>query len=387
MHLQAESVSFSLHLHPSIIHLFGFSSDIVSFPYGSGLFDFIFTFPKAKMSFWKTSPGPSWSDCIESLNPCLPQRYGICNHSLSKRSRTQEPKGYTLVSLSEKNAEDIERLLREDFQVYARCKITLSKERIRQGFAKDKWIGLGIYSLDKMLIGCCISKPLGSLKFPNETISNTGIVDYFCVKESHRKLGLASFLLQELVYVTALKGRLVHIFLKEGLPLWSVPPLYHSRFLVRAKQPVGEAKLYLSSAGIATHYPIQLYSHASYLPLTRFAANLPEQLSGDSELFVFNYKGHCVFLCMTDIHHRTAPDGLRIGELAWMLPQTVEVPLAIQKLAVETCIDASPFDLVLMDSAIPHDTKKTWRRDASFSWYCFNYNPGCFFTAKPFWIL
>ena len=339
------------------------------------------------MSFWKTAPGPSWSDCIETLNPCANPVSGICKGSLASVPRTATlPKGYTLVALGPQHADDLERLLREHFQVYQRCKLTISKERIVQGFLSDGWIGLGVYSPKKLLIGSCISKNLGTLRFQENTVQKGGLVDYFCVHEVCRKQGIASFLLQELVYVTAHKGRLVHIFLKEGFPLLNLPPLYYSQYCQRAPQPPGEAKMFLGNSGIATQYPIRNFSHASYFPLKRFAANIPTHLSGDSELFIFNYKGHCVFLCMTDIHHRTVPDGKKIGELSWMLPKTLEVPLSIQKLAVETCIDCSNFDLVYMDSKIPHDTKQPWIKDSAFSWYVFNYNPGCFFSAKPFWI-
>ena len=102
---------------------------------------------------------------------------------------------------------------------------------------------------------------------------------------------------------------------------------------------------------------------------------------------MLNYKGHTVFVCLTNLHHRTVPEGHTIGELSWVLPQTAEVPLAIQKLAVETCVDCSSYDIVLMDSKNPHDTKKSWRKDATYSWYIFNYNPGAFFSVKPFWIV
>lgn len=281
----------------------------------------------------------------------------------------------------------MEGFLRAHFSIYPRCKISLTAARIEQGFFLENWIGVGVFTLDKKLVGCCISKPLGRLKLAHEVLENTGLVDYFCVDEKYRKQGIASSMLEELVEATAKQKRFVHVFVKEGLPLWKLPPLYTSQFLVRKRNPVGDAREFLGSMGIALHSPIQSYTHAEYLPLTKFVANLPYQLNGDSELFSFNYKGHSVFLCMTNIHHRTVPEGYRIGELSWMLPQTAEVPLAIQKLAVETCVDMSPFDIVLIDKKIPHDSKQRWRKDSGFSWYIFNYNPGSFFTTKPYFIL
>lgn len=342
------------------------------------------------MSFWKESPGPTWWDCIESLNPCVLPPYGICNQDIQYKSRVLTlPQGLHNIPLSIRHAEDIEKLLREHFTIYPRCRISLSKERIHQGFFLDGWIGVGVYTHDKRLIGCCISKPLGSIKFSNESIQSGGVIDYYCVHKDYRKQGVASFLLDEILVVTAQRGRLSHIFLKEGFPLWSLPPLYHGQYIARKKgssSSITQAAEYFHKSGIATHTTITSFTHAEYLPLTKFAANLPKQLSGDSELFGFNYKGYNVYLCMTDIYHRTVPEGFRIGELSWILPQTIEVPISVQRLAVETCVENSKFDIVLMDSKIPHSPKKGWTKDSTYSWYIFNYTPGCFFKVKPFWI-
>ncbi len=347
----------------------------------------IFTFEQTGMTFWKRSPGPTWWDCVESFNPCIQSPYGVCKSDLEKRIPLHPlPKGLHLVSLQSKHADKMHAFLKEHFSIYPRCRITLSKERIAQGFLRDEWMGVGVFTFDKQMVGCCISKPLGRMKFAQEVLEQGGIVDLFCVHKDYRKQGVAVHMLDELAALTAKKERNVHIFLKEGSPAWSLPPLYTGRYIARYREPAGESKEYFGSMGIAAHFPIHSYSHSDFLPLTKFAANLPNQLSGDSELFGFNYRGHDVFLCMTDLHHCSVPDGKRIGELSWMLPKTIEVPLSIQRLAVETCVDCSKFDIVLMDSTIPHDKNKAWQKDAPFSWYIFNYNPGCFFNVKPFWI-
>ena len=340
------------------------------------------------MSFWSEVPGPHWSHCIESFNPCAPVSYGVCQPQLqNKPKHCSLPRTLRFVQLSHKYAQQLEALLKADYSIYSRCKISLSERRIHDGFLLDKWIGVGVLTIDKKLVGCCISRPLGRLKLSHETLHESGIVDYFCIHHAYRKQGIASAILEELVLRTANQGRAVHLFLKEGFPLWKLPPLYTSQYLSRKKGLPSESKDFLGSMGIGLHGPIQSYTHADYLPLRKFIANLPHQLTGDSELFSFSYKGHSVFLCMTDLHHRTVPEGHRIGELTWMLPQTVEVPVAIQRLAVETCIDSSRFEIVLLDKSIPHDSKQAWETDAPFSWYIYNYNPGTFFTTKPFLIL
>lgn len=340
------------------------------------------------MSFWAEFPGPHWSDCIESLNPCAAVSYGLCSPhiGLSPR-RCQLPKGLRFIPLLPRHAKQLETFLKEEFSIYPRCKISLTEARIQSGFLQDKWIGVGVFTLEKTLVGCCVSKSLGKLKLAHETLKESGMVDYFCIHHEYRKQGLASALLEELVLQTARQKRYTHIFMKEGFPLWKLPPLYTSQYIVRQKGLPGESKEYFGPMGIGLHGHIESYTHADYLPLRNFLANLPYELNGDSELYSFSYKGHSVFLCMTDLHHRTAPEGHRVGELAWMLPQTAEVPVDIQKLAVETCVDNGKFEIVLMDKSIPHDSKQAWKKDAVYSYYIFNYNPGSFFTTKPFLIL
>jgi hypothetical protein len=217
------------------------------------------------------------------------------------------------------------------------------------------------------------------MKFPHGVIEETGVVDYFCVHTKYRGGGLAQILLEELVCKTAKKQRLVHIFLKEGIPLLSIPPLYSSRYLVRKRKQPDENQAFLRIM------EAQRFPHMEYFPLAKYIANLPTLPLRDSKLFLFTYKTHTVYLCMTDLHHRTVPEGHKIGELLWVLPQTVEVPLSIQGLAVETCVDSSEYDLVLLDSKLPH-IDPNWKKDASFSWYIFNYNPGGFFNMKPFFL-
>lgn len=340
------------------------------------------------MSFWSQFPGPHWSDCIESFNPCSGPQFGIQDQLIaSKPRRCRLPPGFVCVTLLPRHAKLVEPFLRDQFSIYPRCKLVLSQSRIEQGFLLEDWIGVGVFTSDKKLIGCCISKPLGRLKVSHEVLPNSGLVDYFCVHQTYRKHGIASAMLEQLVHETARHQRFVHFFLKEGFPLWKLPPLYTSQYISRGKKPIGDAVEYIGSMGIGLLTPIQKYSHAEYLPLTKFVANLPYQLNGDSELYSFNYRGHSIFLCVTNLHHRTVPEGHKIAELTWMLPQTVEVPLQIQKLAVETCVDFCSFDIVLLDKNIPHDTKQGWVKDAGYSWYIFNYNPGSFFTTKPFFIL
>jgi GNAT superfamily N-acetyltransferase len=339
------------------------------------------------MSFWNSSPGPTWIQCIDTLNPCIQAPYGICKRELIERPKDSTlPRGLSFIVLSAKSADEMETFLRQHFTIFTGSRISLSKGRIQRGFFLDDWIGIGVKTMDNLLVGCCISKPLGALKFPNEIYHHGGVVDYFCVHSSYRKQGIAEAMLKELVQWTARRGRLVHFFLKEGFPLVKIPPIWYSHYIARRKRPMDSLVEYLGKESISTHTTIKSYTHADFLPLRHFVANLPYQLSEDSELFSFNYKGHCVTLCLTDLHHVTVPTGLKLGELLWIVPGSAEVPLHIQKLAVETLVDYCKYDIILMDTTIPHDPRKGWWKDASYSWYCFNYNPGGFFRMKPYFI-
>jgi hypothetical protein len=79
------------------------------------------------------------------------------------------------------------------------------------------------------------------------------------------------------------------------------------------------------------------------------------------------------------------PEGLKIGEVSWILPHG-SVPLAIQQMAVEALVDTCGYEVLLMDTSIPHQTEKGWQKDAPYGYYLFNYNPGHFFSLKPYLI-
>lgn len=337
------------------------------------------------MSFWSLSPGPSWWDCIESYNPCAAGQYGIQNHLLSEKPlEFPVPKGTNFFLLQAKHATQVAEFLKKNFHLFPRCRLVLSADRIVQGMNLEEWIFGGLFQKGE-LVACVVSKPLGRLKLSHEILNQAGLVDYFCVKESLRHHGLARCLLEQMIIATAKRGRLVHLFLKEGLPLWKLPPLWSSRYIVRRRGPCGESREYLGAMGIGKYSLIKSYNHSDYLPLQHYIANLPYQLTDDHELYAFTYRGHHVLLCITDLHHRTVPDGKKVGELLWCIPTSLEVPLSIQRLAVETLVDCSRFDYVLMDQTIPHSSKE-WQRDASYQWYIFNYNPGSFFKCKPYFI-
>jgi GNAT superfamily N-acetyltransferase len=257
---------------------------------------------------------------------------------------------------------------------------------IADGFLYDGWIAVGVYK-DSTLIGCAISRSLGTLHIKENPVPNTGLVDFFCVHKAWRKKGIASLLLQELVRLTAKKDRLVHLFQKEGFPLSPIPPIWQSHYLWRKKGLPSSLSEHLGKEGIATRSLVKYFSYTNAIPHNSIAS-IPKQLTGDSELYSFNYKGYSMNLCITDTFHRSVPEGWKLGEIQWILPSDgIPIPLAIQEMAIETLADASKYEIILLDATLPHRKTKGWQKDSPYGYYLFNYNPGHFFSLKPYFVV
>ena len=338
------------------------------------------------MSFWSHFPGPTWLHWFKSLFVCVEQDVGMLNESLALLPSTLKPPSGTRVQeLTELNAKDIELLLNQHYQTFPRSKLFLSADRIREGFLFDNWLGIGVYTGLK-LVGCCISRELGTLHIVGNEVPRTGLVDFFCVAESWRKKGVASLLLQELVKLTAKKKRLVHVFQKEGFPLSPLPPVWQSHYIWRKRGLPGDPHTNIGKENIATRSHIRSFNYTGYLPYAGVIASVPNQLTGDSEIYSFSYKGYQMNLCITNTFHRSVPEGWRIGEVSWILCDS-QVPESIQALAVESLVDVSQYEILLMDASLPHQKTKGWQKDSPYGYYLFNYNPGHFFSLKPYFVL
>ncbi len=92
-----------------------------------------------------------------------------------------------------------------------------------------------------------------------------------------------------------------------------------------------------------------------------------------------------MILCITDTFHRSVPEGWKIGEIQWILPNG-SVPREIQELAIEALVDTCKYEIVLMDATLPHQKDKGWQKDSAFGYYLFNYNPAHFFSLKPYFV-
>ena len=304
--------------------------------------------------FWSTSVGPTWSHWLYGLNPFGERAEPGTISKIFKPKQCQQspPNGVRCVLLTEHDAEEMQTLLNTHFQLQTRCRFMISVDRIRRGF-RNGWLGIGLRDIDKdkELIACVISKPAFSF------VENSGIVDYFCVSRLWRKKSLGSYLLQEILRYTMEEKRYVHFFLKEGYPLFALPPLYSSRYIYRLSNK----------------------NHHTSVKITTIVSKKYE----DSQIYHYNEKNTTVKVCVVNHFHISVPEAWKIGEVFWIECDKT-TPLTIQKRAVESVVDQCDYDLLLLDSRMPHDTAYKWKRDSAYSWYVFNYNPVTFYTQKPF---
>ena len=296
------------------------------------------------MSFWKQSPGPHWSHFFEALIALDGNPYVL-------RKETPHPPNFAYDLVTHDHCEEVSLLLKIHYQTYPGSRVSLTTEQL-QSFLKEGWIGILIHGT-----GVVFSRPLGTLGFVDKVIrEDAGLVDFFCVATSERKKGVGSRLLTALFYETSKVGRLVHLFQKEGYPLVGLPHLWTSTYCWRSVEHVVSRRVHKVDSG--------------HLPLSSPCWNT-----------TFNVKHTDIYECdgtyvgITDTFHTSVPGGDPIGEVAWISGKRSAA-------ALETIIDACKYDVVLMDSAIPH-AEDQWKKDARFTYYIFNAQPMRFLDVQP----
>ena len=297
-------------------------------------------------SFWKSSPGPHWLDYLWSFIPFFKPRTGVLDRNIVNRERniTLPDDCYSIILNADKS-KDIEELLRNNYKMFEKSRIILRAERIRMGLLMDEWIGVGVMCASReRLIGCCFSRSIGRVRG-----EETGVVDFFCVHEGWRSKGIASFMLQELVHLTASAGRLVHFFMKEGLPVSPLPPVWFSQYVCRKRGFPNETGQYIYL--VSSNPPEALSAYG--------ITNIPRRVK-DSRIYGFIYKGHTVIMCLTDLFHRSVPQGLTMGEITWVYAP--DVPIEIQQMAVEVMVDHCVYDILFLDTTLPVIQRRIGKR-------------------------
>jgi GNAT superfamily N-acetyltransferase len=317
------------------------------------------------MSFWKQSPGPHWSHTFGSLFSQSESPH-IFKESFEKPS-------FPYVVLGKENLSDIHSLLSESYLMYPRSKLSLTIEQLGDFLEKENCVAVGLY-FNLSLVGVLFSRPLGFVMLGTKSLENQkiGLIDFFCVNEKHRKKGVGSKLLHAMAYECSQRGYVAHLFLKEGMPLTALPPMYSSHYVWRPRKVPPPMNL------------ANFIRPATELPRDSSFWNAPSSVHHTKVYECFAFQPP-IFVGVTDLFHKSEPGGLTMGEISWIWSNAKKGIHTDDKLSrvVETIVDSfSGYDMLFMDSALPHDSS-IWTSDALFSYYCWNLHPGTFFKTRP----
>lgn len=315
------------------------------------------------MPFWTNAPGPFWNHMLQSFNPFKTHIPRILNTDISSNIHFDS----NIILLNESHSDKIEDLLHNHYIIFPRSQCSLDLPTITQGFKDGGWIGVGYTTPNGYsLIGCVFSIPLRSLNLtsydgsPSQTIENAGLVDFFCIHTNHRKKGIGSKMLERLVHETALQKRLVHIFQKEGTPLYGLPPIWTSQYIWRNRN----RNISLQSSFLIT--------------LIESTSNI--------DIYELKYQDTSIQVAIQNLYHISI-DGWSLGEVIWV-KNNIKNTL-FQQYAIESIINTSRYDVILMDKSIPHlnNNNNVWKSDSTYGYYIFNYDPCHYMTLKPEFIL
>jgi len=342
------------------------------------------------MSFWAESPGPHWSDSFWSF---LSATGSSITTPLRNGSRTQ-PIGRHSTKISRATKEDCEELadfLRKHFTITQKAVCRIDSATL-ESCLESGWICMIARDASATLIGSVVSRSLGTghvqqkegrLNHVSE-LGNSGFIDFLCVHPTYQKKGLASDLLKWIDYETGKENRHIHFFQKELTPLLKVPPLYAGQYIARkviVSQPSETVTEITDFTNDWAPYRRMKEIHAPLLIVTR-----PDKLADHTKLYCYNTRGCKIYLVITDTFHRVSRTGERMGEVLFYWADIAETPDSIIANAIEVMIDSAGYEIVLMDSRVPHIPKWGWKADSPYYLYTYNMNPRRFFSVKPwFW--
>lgn len=331
------------------------------------------------MSFWKESPGPHWSDWISSLFSCsgVSLAQPIRRNPLALTTYA-ESVTYSLAKSTE--ASTIVDFLSEHFKITQNAKCCLPVERLARGLQSD-WI-MVLAKNEGKIVGVVASRFLGSLMFQTlieselkqSKYSSADYIDFFCIHPDYRKTGIGSDLLKSIDFYSSERGRPIHFFQKEIIPLSSIPPIWYGSYVVR--------QIIL---GNTTNPRISLSQHQLKRKIQpEFTISFANpRASQDSRYYVNDCGNFKIHLAITNTYHIF--QNAWLGEVLFYSVEDAdeEIPLKNIAAAIEEIIEIAGYQYILMDESIPHLKQFNWTRDASYFIYIYNSNPRKFFSVKP----
>ena len=335
------------------------------------------------MSFWKTSPGPHWSDAFWSMFSCsgIPIAQPIRRYKFPKPESSE----YSYFLAKPTDAARIAEFLGKHFQITQKTVCTLPVDRLEQGIRTD-WIVVCAV-LNREIVGTIVSRFLGATIFQTNFETNkkhskhskTSYIDFFCVHPDHQKSGVGSLLLRCIDYYTNELGRSIHFFQKELMPLTHLPPLWHGQYIYREimTQSTSDHRIKRSSFQKQGAKPSSDLSISFHIPDT----------SLDTKLYTLDCGNFTVSVAITNTYH-TYMNG-PVGELLYYRVFSEDNEKIKKKniaAAIESILSDCSYRFILMDESIPHLKQMNWVRDSSYFIYCYNVNPRRFLSVRPeFW--
>ncbi len=346
------------------------------------------------MSFWKQSPGPHWNDAISSFF----KKNTLPAHIYQKKKLElpvpSNPK-LTLKVCSESEMNLYADFLHEHFKITEKSRCSIPPERLQHGL-QHGWICIGAFTESNELIGTIISRPLGTCVYTNRSrgiqygtqhFENTGYIDFFCVHPKYKKQHIGSELLHFIHAVSSQENRFIHFFIKEISPLWTLPPIYTSQYIVRINPT------YLHYPNPPPTIPLDQLSVRGTRQTTlsgNSIACLPtaSHTSTDTQIYYKDLIGGRIYMAVTDLYHHARTRELYggpIGEILWTWAEHKSEFLTDEEIVngLESMYNLLPYEVLLADINLPHHERGLWQKDSAYFLYVYNLNPQQFFNLKP----
>jgi len=263
------------------------------------------------MSFWSQNPGPTWVQFL--IDKLFGTKARILRNSLPAFQKKPESLNDIQFQPMDPAKENEYRLfLKENFRT------AIFSYYVMPPWSED-WIGVEARK-DGILIGTIVSMKteipeLSAAASSRPGSAAAGIIDLYCVHHSYKKSGIGSRLLYEIDLLTSKAGRLAHIFLKEGKPLWFLPPIKSGQWVWRIKR--SNAKNLITSGKIK----------------------------------------------LEDFNERTIPLNDPIGYID-------HLEEGVTQEEIDTACNTSPYKIVMATRA----QCPSWQTDSYFYWYAYNWS-------------